>query len=201
MGRHSRQASATGYYHVVTRGNQRQRVFQREADYHAYCQLLQAACQAASIHVAHFCLMPNHTHLLVWSEELAQLSQAMHQLQRRYWFYVRRQYHLTGHLWQGRFHSFPIESEAYLLQAARYIERNPLEARLVVLLDEYPWSSYRAYVSTQPSLVLLTPTPAYEALGNTPALRRQTYRTFVQTPQPHDHSMRRILQHVTAYAK
>ncbi len=200
MGRHPRRASETGYYHVVTRGNQRQVIFRQAADYQVYCDLVHTAYTHAAVRLAHFCLMPNHTHLLAWAEELSHLSRAMHQLQRRYWFYVRRAYHLTGHLWQGRFHSFPIESEAYLLEAARYIERNPVEARLVSTLEGYSWSSYHAYVSDHSSPIPLMPTPLYEALGPTLTVRRQAYRAFVATPQPYDRSMRQKLQHVTAYA-
>ena len=200
MGRHPRFPSETGYYHVVTRGHRRQTIFQALADDTVYCELGQAAFAASHIQLAHFCLMPHHTHLLVWTAELQQLSQAMHQIQRRYWFYIRRQYHLTGPLWQGRFHSFPIETEAYLLEAARYIERNPVEARLVTQLETSPWSSYRSYRSGQSSPRLLTPTPMYEALGVTVPARQQAYRAFVETPQPYDRSMRQKLQRVTAYA-
>ena len=200
MGRRPRQASDTGYYHVVTRGNRRDVVFHEADDYAAYCDLARAASEAAAVRLAHFCLMPNHTHLLAWAAALPQLSQALHQLQRRYWFYVKRRHGLTGHLWQGRFHSFPIESEAYLLEAARYIERNPLEAKLVSALADDRWSSYRTYTGGHPSPIPLSPTPMYEALGPLPAARQQAYRTFVETPQPYDRSMRQKLQRVTAYA-
>jgi len=200
MGRRPRQASETGYYHVVTRGNRRATVFRQVEDYVAYCALLTAAATAYQVRIAHFCLMPNHTHLLVSVPELLLLSRAMHQLQRRYWFYSRRAYGLTGHLWQGRFHSFPIESEAYLLEAARYIGRNPLEAHLINTLTDYRWSSYAHYVSGQPALLALTPTPTYETLGATTRERQQAYRRFVETPQPYDRSMRRTLQRATTYA-
>jgi len=152
MGRGPRKTSATGYYHVVTRGNQRQPVFRAEADYGVYCEFVTDAVRSFSVQVAHFCLMPNHVHLLVQTDAREALSRAMHQLQRRYWFYWRRSVGLSGHLWQGRFHSFPIDSEAYLLEAARYIERNPLEAQLIPTLEAYPWSSYRVYIGGHPRL-------------------------------------------------
>ena len=175
-------------------------MFQRPDDDTSYCALLQEAFLAHAVHLAHFCLMPNHVHLLAYAEHVAQLSGAMHQLQRRYWFYVRRQYGWTGHLWQGRFHSFPIEVETYPLEAARYIERNPLEARLVTSLEEYPWSSYRYYVTGQLGPLPLVPTPVYEALGATALQRQQAYRRFVETPHPSDRAVRRTLERVAAYA-
>ena len=200
MGRRPRIPSDTGYYHVVTRGNQRQIVFHERDDYVAYCECLQMALAHFPVQLAHFCLMPNHSHLLVHAPELASLSRAMHQLQRRYWFYMKRRYSLTGHLWQGRFHSLPIESEAYLLEAARYIERNPLEAKLVTTLTDYPWSSYRFYTTGHTVPLPLISTPLYEVLGHSAATRQAAYRHFVDTPQPYDRSMRQKLKHVTAYA-
>lgn len=200
MGRTGRQPSETGYYHVVARGNRRAQVFRDAADYHTYCDYVTAAGRQHGVAVAHFCLMPNHVHLLLHSPALSPLSQAMHQLQRRFWLAVRRRYGLTGHLWQGRFHSFPIESESYLLEAARYIERNPLEAKLVARIVDYPWSSYQAYAAAAGSPIPLTPTPVYDALGVLPGDRQAVYRRFVETPQPYDRSIRQRLQHVTAYA-
>lgn len=201
MGRHPRCQSQTGYYHVVTRGNRREIVFRQEADYQTFGDFLQPAFAAYAIALVHFCFMPNHVHLLVHAAELTPLSRAMHQLQRRFWFYVKRQYGLTGHLWQGRYHSFPIESEAYLLEAARYIERNPLEAKLVSDLTAYAWSSYRFYAKGTPVALAVTPTPLYEALGRSASARQQAYRDFVDTPQPYDQSMRRKLQLVTTYGE
>lgn len=200
MGRQPRLPSETGYYHVVSRGNRREAIFQQPVDYAAYSRFVAAACRKFQTAVAHFCLMPNHAHLLLWAADLDHLSRAMHHVQRRHWFHVQRVYELTGHLWQGRFHSFPIEAEAYLLEAARYIERNPLEAKLVRVLEDYPWSSYVWYVNGTPASIPLKPTPVYEALGRTTRTRQRAYRTFVETPQPYDRSMRRTLQEVTAYA-
>lgn len=200
MGRRPRPVSETGYYHIVTRGNQRQRVFREATDYAAYLQLLGVALASHGVALAHFCLMPNHTHLLLQAPEADAVSRALHQLQRRYWFYHRRSSGLTGHLWQGRFHSFPIADEAYLLTAARYIERNPLEARLILQLREYPWSSYPHYALGAPAPVPLTPPPTYDALADTALSRQQAYRRWVETAQPFDRSMRRTLQTATAYA-
>ena len=201
MGRHPRLPSETGYYHVVSRGNQRQRLFHERADYAQYCRVLTTAYRARQITVAHFCLMPNHVHLLLHAPALSQLSAAMHDVQRRYWFWTRRQHGCTGHLWQGRFHSFPITDAAYLLEAARYIERNALEPKLVNAIAEYPWSSYGVYALGQRSPWLsLTPAPTYTALGKTWRARQKAYRQFVDTPHPYDRGARRILQTVTAYA-
>ena len=75
MGRRPRQASDTGYYHVVTRGNRREAIFHQADDYAAYCDVARAASEASDVRLAHFCLTPNHTHLLAWAAALQQLSQ------------------------------------------------------------------------------------------------------------------------------
>lgn len=186
MGRRPRQVSESGYYHVTARGNQRQAIFHTAQDHAAYCRVLRETCEEHDMRIAHFCLMPNHTHLLCWTPELERLSQAMHWLQRRYWFHAHRRQELSGHLWQGPFHSSPIESDSYLLEAARYIERNPLHAGLTADLAQYPWSSYRYYAFGKRVPLPLSPTPVYQALGLTEPARRQAYREFVLAPQPSD---------------
>lgn len=188
MGRSPRRASSTSYYHVMARGNQRQAIFWQPADYTTYCTFLHMAFRTWQISLAHFCLMPNHVHLLVHASTVTSLSKAMHQVQRRYWFHIRRFQNWTGHAWQSRFRSIPIEDEAYLLQAARYIERNPLAAHLVTDVAEYPWSSYRYYALGRASIIPLTPTPVYEALAASRPTREAAYRCFVTTPQPSDQS-------------
>ncbi len=200
MGRTPRRESATGYYHVVTRGNRRQAVFHTPEDYQQYLRLLAVASATYAVPVAHYCLMPNHIHILLRAATRTSVSQTLHQVQRRYWFAVHRRYGLTGHLWQGRFHSFPIEDESYLLECARYIERNPVEAGLVPQPGDYSWSSYPAYATSQAGLLPLISTPGYEALGATLATRQTAYQRFVETPQPYDRAMRRKLERVTAYA-
>lgn len=194
MGRTPRRPSATGYYHVVTRGNNRQRIFREAADYQRYLRLLATTLAPTGGHLAHYCLMPNHTHLLLTITTVTALSQLMHELQRRYWFAVRRTYALTGHLWQGRFHSFPIEDDGYLLEAARYLERNPLHARLVTDLADYPWSSYPYYAEGQTREVVLTPSPGYEALGLTPAARQAAWRQYVTADRPYDAAVHQTIQ-------
>lgn len=86
------------------------------------------------------------------------------------------------------------------MEAARYIERNPLEAKLITALTAYPWSSYRFYATGSPAALPLAATSLYEALGTSATARQAAYRQFVETPQPYDRSMRQKLQRVTAYA-
>ena len=197
MGRQPRRWSESGFYHVVTRGNARQRLFHDEDDYRHYLRLTIVALTAATAALYHYCLMPNHTHVLLGVPQPELLSRAMHQLQRRYFFHMRRKYRLTGHLFQGRYHSFPIESDSYLLECGRYIERNPLQAGLVSDVADYLWSSYPWYASGRSREVVLTPSPSYLAMGETPQARQAAYRPYVSTTRPYDRAMSQHLSEAT----
>lgn len=200
MGRKPRAWSESGFYHVTARGNNRQRLFRKESDSSFYLSLCAAALAAYDVQLHHYCLMPNHVHLLPRASTPEKLVRFMHQVQRRYWFHMRRKYRLSGHLWQGRYHSFSIESESYLLEAGRYIERNPLQAGMVNDLADYPWSSYRWYASGKTVEVTLTPSPGYLAMGETPAARQNAYRLYVSTNRPYDLAMSRKLAEVSVGA-
>lgn len=197
MGRKPRIWSESGFYHVIARGNNRQRVFREEEDHSFYLRLCAAALAAYDTHLHHYCLMPNHVHLLLRASTPEKLVRFMHQVQRRYGFHMRRKYRLFGHLWQGRYHSFPVESESYLLEAGRYIERNPLQSGMVTDLADHPWSSYRWYAFGKPGEITLTPSPGYLDMGTIPSARQEAYRLYVSTNRPYDLAMSRKLAEVT----
>ena len=86
--------------------------------------------------------MTNHVHLLLTPEDGNGPSHVMKQLGQQYVQYVNRTYQRSGTLWEGRFRSYPLGEKSYFLGCQRYIELNPLRARMVEHLGEYPWSSY-----------------------------------------------------------
>ncbi len=193
MSRHPRSWSASGFYHVVARGNNRNPIFRHDTDRSRYLQFLAMALASHRVQLFHYCLMSNHVHLLFQTPTPTALSQTMHELQRRYWFHVRREYKISGHLWQGRYHSFPIEEDSYLLECGRYIERNPLPAQMVTELALYPWSSYLYYAYGKEREVDLSISPGYLAMGTTPSVRQEAYRTYVTTTRPYDIAMTKQL--------
>ena len=139
--------------------------------------------QPVKIH--HYCLMTNHTHLLVWAETLKALSRFMHGIQRSYHHYYRKNYTWFGHLFQGRFRSLPIESEAYLLDCGRYIERNPVRAKMVEDPKDWMYSSYRVYANGwKDELVSLS--VAYLGLANNDRDRQTLYRNHVEATRPYE---------------
>lgn len=129
-------------YHIITRGNQKQKVFHEKRDFEKYLCMLKRSCKKYEVCLYAYCLMPNHTHLLVDPAKSAYLSKFMHWLNRGYTAYYNAKYSLVGHLWQGRFKSKPILKNQYLIHCSNYIEANPVRANMVKDIAGYPWSSY-----------------------------------------------------------
>jgi REP element-mobilizing transposase RayT len=116
-------------HHVTQRGNRRQAVFFGEDDYRAYLALLSEYAGKAGVRVWAWCLMPNHVHLMLAPPSAEALRAALAEAHRRYSRLINFREGWRGYLWQGRFASCPMD-EAHALAAARYIELNPVRARL-----------------------------------------------------------------------
>lgn len=159
MARHARCAKAGFVYHVLNRGNRRQRIFNDRADYLTFTQLLAETASALAMRVCAYCLMPNHWHLVVWPTEDAQLSAFMFQLTNAHVARHRTMHGTTGtgHLYQGRFRSFPVQSDDHYLRVMRYVEANALRAALVQCAESWPWSSMTERVADAREII--TPGP------------------------------------------
>ena len=143
MPRMARLISESGYYHVYHRGNNKLDIFLNKSDFIYYLNLLKDNSAKNQIAVCAFCLMSNHVHLIVFDKE-KHLSQMMQHINTSYARYFNLKYHRTGHFFERRFCSIPIESEKYLLTAFRYILNNPRKANICSASD-YIWSSYNRY--------------------------------------------------------
>ena len=138
---------ATGYpHHLTQRGNRRQQVFFGDDDYHAYIELMADWCKKYHVEIWAWCLMPNHVHLIAVPDEEQGLARAIGEAHRRYTRRINLREKWRGHLWQERFSSFPMD-EQHLLAATRYIEMNPVAAKLVLHPEDYRWSSARAHLA------------------------------------------------------
>jgi len=133
-------------HHVTQRGNRRQATFFSEADYQAYLELMAEWCGRCGVTVWAYCLMPNHVHLIVEPDSEEGLRRGIGETHRRYSRRINFREGWRGHLWQGRFASFPMD-ERYLMLAARYVELNPVRARLCRLPWQWRWSSAAAHVA------------------------------------------------------
>jgi putative transposase len=143
MPRIARALADGGVYHVLNRGNARRAVFFEAGDYRRFEALIQKARERHPLQLLAYCLMPNHFHLLVRPLRGVDLSRFMQWLLTSHVRRHHQRYGTSGHLWQGRFKSFLIQEDAHLFTVMRYIERNPVRARLVGAPDDWPWSSHR----------------------------------------------------------
>jgi putative transposase len=136
MPRRGRSAPGGRAYHVLNRGNGRQILFRKDADYAAFEKILEQAVELMPMRVLGWCLMPNHWHLVLWPEADGQLSEFMRWLtvthaQR---LHAHRRDGAGGHVYQGRFKSFPVQEDHHFLVLMRYVERNALRAGRVLRL-------------------------------------------------------------------
>jgi putative transposase len=145
MARKARVVAVDMPHHVTQRGNRRQQVFFCDEDYEAYKLLLAECCENAGVKVWAYCLMPNHVHLVLVPTTQNGLRDALKATHRQYTRHINFREGWRGYLWQGRFSSFPMD-EKYLLACARYVEMNPVRARLVTKPEQWRWSSARAHL-------------------------------------------------------
>ena len=172
--------------YVVQRGNDRQPCFFSDVDRVRYLQDLRevAVREGCSVHAN--VLMTNHVHLLMTPAASGQIARVMQSLGRRYVRYINDRYRRTGTLWEGRYKSSLVDRETYLLHCYRYIELNPVRARMTADPFDYAWSSYahNAFGHADP---LIHPHSAYLALGSTDAERNSAYRALAMENLSQDH--------------
>ncbi|MFT5448558.1 MAG: putative transposase [Gammaproteobacteria bacterium] len=161
--------------HVVQRGVNRQAVFFTDNDREFFLETLAESASWYDMHVHAYCLMTNHIHLLVTPVAHDALSHTMRRLGGLYAAFVNKRHGRTGSLWGGRFRSCLVDSERYFLVCQRYIELNPVRARIVDTPADYHWSSY-GHNGLGVSSPLVTPHATYSGLGSTSEQRCANYR-------------------------
>lgn len=165
--------------HVVQRGNNRLPCFLDDEDRQRYLQCLREGLLRYGCVLHAYVLMTNHVHLLMTPHEVGAVSRLMQTFGRNYAGLFNGRHGRTGTLWEGRYKSCLVDSEQYLLTCYRYIELNPVRARMVDDPAAYPWSSYRANGLGQPN-TLITSQATYLALDKEDAGRHAAYRELVQ---------------------
>ncbi len=164
MARIARVIAAGIPHHVTQRGNRRLPTFFKDEDYQAYIALMSEWCQKCSVEIWAYCLMPNHVHLIAVPESEDGLRRGIGEAHRRYSRMINFRENWRGHLWQGRFASFPMD-ENYLLAAALYVEMNPVRANLATDVAEWPWSSAQAHLAGKDD-GLVKVSPLLEMVGD-----------------------------------
>ena len=143
MGRPVRAAAGGIIYHVLNRANGRLPLFEKPADYEAFENVLSEAHERIAMRTLAYCVMPNHWHLVLWRRRDEDLSRFMAwvTLTHTQRWHAYRQSAGNGHVYQGRFKSFPVQADEHFLTVCRYVERNALRAKLVDRAEGWRWSS------------------------------------------------------------
>ena len=164
-------------HHVVQRGNNKGTMFGDDADHRFFLKLLQHESARCAVAIHAYVLMTNHFHLMATPADKTGLSTMMQSLGRTYVPAFNLKHNRTGGLWEGRYRSFVIENESYWLTCMRYVELNPVRARIVPKSDDYHWSSACAHVCgcDDPALAIHE---LYLRLGETPAARQRAWRAI-----------------------
>lgn len=140
-------------HHITQRGNRQQPVFFNDGDYKSYLDLMAEGCRKAGVDILAYALLPTHIHMIAVPPEKDALRAAIADSHRRYARRINAREDSTGHLWQDRFASFPVD-EPNLLLSARFIESAPVLAGLAATPESYRWSSASAHLSGQDDLLV-----------------------------------------------
>ena len=151
MPRIARKKSDSGIYHVMLRGINKQQIFEEEDDFEKYLHVLKLCQEKSEFKLMAYCLMGNHLHLLI-QEGKESLEQIFKRIGVRYVYWYNIKYNRTGHLFQDRFKSEPVDDDSYFLAVLRYIHQNPVKAGICEDPLQYKWSSYRDYLSDDTGL-------------------------------------------------
>lgn len=152
-------------HHVVHRGINKAATFLDDADRIRFRVILRSSLPDHGVAVHAYVLMDNHVHLLATPEDATGLGRGMHSVFQRYSQYFNLRHRRSGALWEGRFKSFIVDKDRYLLALCRYIELNPVRARLVPRAEDFRWSSVHGNLGRRCDPVL-TPHPALGLLGS-----------------------------------
>jgi putative transposase len=164
--------------HIVQRGHDRRDCFRQETDYLVYLATLRDLLTKTGCALHAYCLMTNHVHLFLTPSRADACARLMRSLGQRYVQYFNRRYQRSGTLWEGRFFSCLVDSAHYVLGTYRYVERNPVKARMVASPSAYAWSSSAGNAGLAENR-LLTPHAEYLALADEPGKRHAAYARMV----------------------
>lgn len=178
MARKPRVEFEGAFYHVIVRGNQRQKVFRDDRDRLTYLDRVEHYRQRYRFTIYAYVLMSNHVHLLLETGKIP-LSKILQGIQFTYTQYYNRRYRTVGHLFQGRYKAILCDRDAYLLELVRYIHLNPARLKNPEDLATYRWSSHPAYLGKKVPVAVNT-TLVLGQLGNSISQAHKAYREFIE---------------------
>jgi len=166
-----------GLYHIISRGNNRRKIFRSHDDYLKFTSMVAQQKAKLPFYLYAYCLMPNHAHLLIERQD-DKISRIMQGLLTGYSQYFNRKYKKIGHLFQGRYKAILCQTDRYLGELVRYIHLNPVRAKMVRRPQDYEYSGHRAYIG-QDSSGLVDREPVLRHFGRTKARAVEMYQRFV----------------------
>ncbi|MHB8094477.1 MAG: transposase [Candidatus Aminicenantales bacterium] len=166
------------FYHVASRGNEKQRIFHEPEDNSRFLEFLSRAHDRFGVFIHAFCLMENHYHLFIETPE-ANLSRTLHFINTAYTVYLNKRRERIGHLFQGRFKAILVEADIYARELIRYIHLNPVRAGIVSRPEEYIWSSHREYMRLRKPSLWLDTSFTLKLFGDSGEKARCKYLEFI----------------------
>lgn len=185
MARKARVEVEGGLYHVITRGNNGQAIFNCREDYRKFLSLLEVQKYKLPFFLYAYCLMSNHVHLLIERQADA-IGRIMHRVLTGYSQYYNRRYQKVGHLLQGRHKAILCQSDRYLAELVRYIHLNPVRARMVRRPEDYEYSSHRKYLGLEAAGIVEV-NPVLRHFGARKKVARERFGQFVMAGIKHGH--------------
>lgn len=178
MSRPIRIAFPDALYHVTTRGDRRENIFDDDQDRQIFLSTLEQVVTRFNWICYAWCLMNNHYHLLIQTPD-GNLSKGMRQLNGVYTQASNRRHQRAGHLFQGRFKAILVDRDAYLLELTRYVVLNPVRAGMIKQPTDWAWSSYRASVGLEPAVPWLAVDRLLSQFAKRRSLAQRRYAQFV----------------------
>lgn len=171
------------FYHVITRGNQRQAIFKDREDYDKYLEVLTNYKEKYHFHLYAYVLMKNHVHLLIETADTP-LSKILQGINQTYTLFFNRKNKTVGHLFQGRYKAILCDKDEYLLTLVKYIHSNPVRAKVVKNLSEYLWSSYHTYAEKTCLSNLADTDQVLRMFSENKVKARQLYKAYIEDTSP-----------------
>ncbi len=168
-----------GFYHITSRGNQREKIFWGAKDRERLKTILGRTKERYGYLLHAYVFMSNHYHLLIETPH-ANLHQVMQNINTSYTVFVNKKYHRSGHLFQGRYKAFIVDKDKYLLALSRYIHLNPVRAGVVKRAEQFRWSSYQEYLYGRKGETLTDTDETLGFFSKQRAVAVRKYREFVE---------------------
>ena len=192
MARKPREWYPGAFLHVMSRGNRKDVIFRSPQDYAVFLHILKSVREKVPFDLHAFCLMTNHFHLLLGTKE-EHVASVMQPLLKNYAKYFNKKYDLVGHLFQGRYTSRLVRNDLYFMEVSRYIHLNPVKAGLVLLAEDYPYSSYQAYINSR-NIRMLDKSRVLSFFGGDNESGIKNYRQFVESSSVYEDEIRKDIR-------